>query len=88
VEQLSLRDGGIDDNNGPRQVSEAGPSATDRYAGFGRANDSTGMRDADGWGGMRIGEANRLLLCAAKNETSVDTMRRMFCCNFLRKSRL
>jgi hypothetical protein len=29
-----------------------------------------------------------LLLCAAKDETSVDTMRRMFCCNFLRKSRL
>jgi hypothetical protein len=60
VEQLSLRDGGIDDNNGPRQVAEAGPSATGRYARFGRANDSTGSRDADGWGGMRIGEANRL----------------------------
>jgi Protein of unknown function (DUF 659) len=29
-----------------------------------------------------------LLLCAAKDETSVDTMRRMFCCNFLQKSRL
>jgi hypothetical protein len=29
-----------------------------------------------------------LVLCAAKDETSVDTMRRMFCCNFLRKSRL
>jgi hypothetical protein len=28
------------------------------------------------------------LLCAAKDETSVDTMRRMFCCDFLRKSRL
>jgi hypothetical protein len=28
------------------------------------------------------------LLCAAKDETSVDTMGRMFCCNFLRKSRL
>jgi hypothetical protein len=36
VEQLSLRDGGMDDNNGPRQVAEAGPSATGRYAGFGR----------------------------------------------------
>jgi hypothetical protein len=60
VEQLSLRDGGMDDNTGPRQVSEAGPSATGRYAGFGRANDSTGSRDADGCGGMRIGEANRL----------------------------
>jgi hypothetical protein len=28
------------------------------------------------------------VLCAAKYETSVDTIRRMFCCNFLRKSRL
>jgi hypothetical protein len=28
------------------------------------------------------------MLCAAKDETSVDTMRRMFCCKFLRKSRL
>jgi Chromo (CHRromatin Organisation MOdifier) domain len=28
------------------------------------------------------------VLCAAKHETSVDIMRRMFCCNFLRKSRL
>jgi hypothetical protein len=26
------------------------------------------------------------VLCAAKDETSVDTMRRIFCCNFLRKS--
>jgi Retrotransposon gag protein len=60
VDQLSLRDGGMDDNNGPRQVAGAGPSATGRYAGFGRANDSTGSRDADGWGGIRIGEANRL----------------------------
>jgi hypothetical protein len=32
--------------------------------------------------------ASFLVLCAAKDETSVDTMRRMFCCNFLRKSRL
>jgi chromosome segregation ATPase len=47
VDQLSLRDGGMDDSNGPRQVSEAGPSATGRYAGFGKANDSTGSRDAD-----------------------------------------
>jgi hypothetical protein len=60
VDQLSLRDGGMDDNNGPRKVSEAGPNATGRHAGFGRANDSTGSRDAHGWGGMRIGEANRL----------------------------
>jgi hypothetical protein len=60
VDQLSLRDGGMDDNNGPRQVAEAGPSATGRCARFGRANGSTGSRDADGWGGMRIGEANRL----------------------------
>jgi hypothetical protein len=29
-----------------------------------------------------------LLLCVAKNETSVDIMCRRFCCNFLRKSRL
>jgi hypothetical protein len=28
-----------------------------------------------------------LVLCAAKDETSVEIMRRMFCCNFLRKSR-
>jgi chromosome segregation ATPase len=28
VEQLSLRDSGMDDSNGPRQASEAGPSAT------------------------------------------------------------
>jgi hypothetical protein len=28
------------------------------------------------------------LLCVAKNETSVDIMRRRLCCNFLRKSRL
>jgi hypothetical protein len=60
VEQLSLRDGGMDDKSGWRQVSEAGPSATGRYAGFVRANDSTGSRDADGWECMRIGEANRL----------------------------
>jgi hypothetical protein len=37
-----------------------GPSAAGRYALFERANDSGGTRDADGWGGMRIGEANRL----------------------------
>jgi hypothetical protein len=30
----------------------------------------------------------KLVLCAAKDETSVDIMRRMFCCNVLRKSRL
>jgi hypothetical protein len=29
-----------------------------------------------------------VLLCAAKDETSVDIVGRMFCCNFLRKSRL
>jgi hypothetical protein len=34
------------------------------------------------------GEIKFLVLCAAKDETSVNTMRRMFCCNFLRKSRL
>jgi hypothetical protein len=28
------------------------------------------------------------VLCAAKDEISVDIMGRMFCCNFLRKSRL
>jgi hypothetical protein len=28
------------------------------------------------------------VLCAAKDETSVDIMRRRLCCNFLRKSRL
>jgi hypothetical protein len=28
------------------------------------------------------------VLCAGKDETSVDIMGRMFCCNFLRKSRL
>jgi hypothetical protein len=28
------------------------------------------------------------VLCAAKDETSVEFMGRMFCCNFLRKSRL
>jgi hypothetical protein len=60
VDQLALRDGGMDDNNGPRQFAEAGPSATGRYAGFGRANYSTGSRDAGGWGVMRIEEANRL----------------------------
>jgi hypothetical protein len=49
MEQLSLRDGGMDDNNGQRQVAEAGPSATGRYAGFGRVNGSTDSRDADGW---------------------------------------
>jgi hypothetical protein len=30
----------------------------------------------------------RNVLCAAKDETSVDIMGRMFCCYFLRKSRL
>jgi hypothetical protein len=60
VDQLSPRDGGIDDSNGPGQVAEAGPSAKGRYAGFGKANDSIGSRDADGWGGIRIGEAIRL----------------------------
>jgi hypothetical protein len=34
------------------------------------------------------GNSHRGVLCAAKDKTSVDTMRRMFCCNFLRKSRL
>jgi hypothetical protein len=29
-----------------------------------------------------------VMLCAAKDETSVDIMGRMFCCNILRKSRL
>jgi hypothetical protein len=28
------------------------------------------------------------VLCAAKDETSVEIMGRVFCCNFLRKSRL
>jgi hypothetical protein len=28
------------------------------------------------------------VLCAAKDESSVEKMGRMFCCNFLRKSRL
>jgi hypothetical protein len=28
------------------------------------------------------------LLCAAKDETSVDIMGRMFCCHFLQKSQL
>jgi hypothetical protein len=60
VYQLSLRDGGMDDNNRQRQVGDAGFRPTGRYAGFGRANDSIGSRDADEWGGMRIGEANRL----------------------------
>jgi hypothetical protein len=44
------------------------------------------------WGrffpGYQVRVMRMLLLCAAKDETSVDTMRRMFCCNFLRKSRL
>jgi hypothetical protein len=31
---------------------------------------------------------NYLLFCAAKEETSVEIMGRMFCCNFLRKSLL
>jgi hypothetical protein len=60
LEQLSLRDTGIEDKNGRRQVAKAGPSATGRYAGFERANDSAGSRDEDGWGDIRIGEANRL----------------------------
>jgi hypothetical protein len=60
VDQLSLKDGGMKDNNEQRQAAEAGPSATGRYAGFERANDSAGSRDTDGWGGMRIGESNRL----------------------------
>jgi hypothetical protein len=39
--------------------------------------------------GMKnTGKSSDAVLCAAKDETSVDTMRRMFCCNFLRKSRL
>jgi hypothetical protein len=32
--------------------------------------------------------ADSHVLCAAKDETSVDIMRRIFCCNFLLKSRL
>jgi hypothetical protein len=48
VDQPSLRDGGMDDDNGPRKVAEARPSAMGRSARFGRANDSTGSRDADG----------------------------------------
>jgi hypothetical protein len=35
-----------------------------------------------------IPATHRLLLCDAKDETSVEIMGRMFCCNFLRKSRL
>jgi hypothetical protein len=31
---------------------------------------------------------SKLVLCAAKDDTSVDIMGRMFCCNFFRKSRL
>jgi hypothetical protein len=32
--------------------------------------------------------SNWIVLCAAKDETSVDIMGRKLCCNFLRKSRL
>jgi hypothetical protein len=38
----------------------------------------------DGLDNIKVWE----VLCAAKDETSVDIMGRMFCCNFLRKSRL
>jgi hypothetical protein len=57
VEQLSLRDGGMEVNNERRPVAEAGPSATGS-------------------------------VMAASDEASVDIMDRMFCCKFLRKSRL
>jgi hypothetical protein len=40
------------------------------------------------WLRLKSDNPNITVLCAAKDETSVDTMRRMFCCNFLRKSRL
>jgi hypothetical protein len=60
MEQLSPRDGRIDDNNGRRQVAEAEPRAAGRYAGFGRASDSASSLDADVWGRMRIGGSNRL----------------------------
>jgi hypothetical protein len=47
IDQLSLRDGGMHDKNGRRQVAEAELSATGRSAGFERANDIAGSRDAD-----------------------------------------
>jgi hypothetical protein len=45
--------------------------------------------DTDAVREMRSSESSHgEVLCAAKDETSVDIMGRMFCCNFLRKSRL
>jgi hypothetical protein len=38
--------------------------------------------------GNDAGSRTSGLLCAAKDETSVKFMGRMFCCNYLRKSRL
>jgi hypothetical protein len=37
---------------------------------------------------VRFGEVRPNVLCTAMDETSVDIMGRMFCCDFLRKSRL
>jgi hypothetical protein len=37
---------------------------------------------------LRVEFNTNMVLCAAKDGTFVDIMRRMFCCNFLRKSRL
>jgi hypothetical protein len=49
----------------------------------------TGLRAGSYW--LLVCKAQRIALCAlcvAKDETSVDFMRRRLCCNFLRKSRL
>jgi hypothetical protein len=50
--------------------------------------ESTQERDASVTAEFVEAEVLAKVLCAAKDETSVDIMRRMFCCNFLRKSRL
>jgi hypothetical protein len=48
----------------------------------------TNLLAANGLNDCNPSPTPHIVLCAAKDETSVEFMGRMFCCNFLRKSRL
>jgi uncharacterized protein (DUF3084 family) len=61
-QQMSEGNSVVDVAYGRQQVFEGrnGHGTADRHAGVGTIGESSYVREVDGWGGMRIGEANRL----------------------------